>query len=528
MVLCLQLRHWVDSLTILPQSDLVKLVVNFKEKGFAHILLFLLLLAGIGIGVYLVQIKTNLFSKAPIISGNTSGNVQAAISSFLGAKLEGPSTLKTGEKGKFKATLSGDAKSGQIWITKGDGKSEFPCPSGDNGKPYKASTGFYWCRVDVWNGASIEGEYVTSVVGEYTAVVNAYANSDMIYTRDPATECTGTPASLGFDASKWSDCGSSSRLTVKVGVLPEKFFPDELSGWDYSPSYMVDSERERVWWCGSSLIGEPGDVIRYRERPLGGQWSPVTQVLKPTFSREGQCTCDPTVIKGNFTLEWQPYQYAMYYTASPNCANNNAVWVAFSNDGFNWIKNGQPVIMSQSTNANTEYAAGQPVAFNRNGKITVMYTDTGDLGVAGTLSKTRQFSRDSMDGINFGPAKMVTVNGLGLGTSGGFASAAWGYRQGYLYTVTLTPNIQVWETHLSIYSIPESQLFGGYWKKIADIPQAKPYPWDQFEPGFRVDPTGYLLHPIEVVFAGGRILPWMAGQDPTAPESWELYHWTWR
>lgn len=135
---------------------------------------------------------------------------------LLTASLEGPSTLKVGDQGYFKATLSGGAKSGQIWVTKGDGKSEFPCPSGENGKPYRASTGFYWCRVAEWKGTSIEGSYGTSEVGDYTAVVNAFVNSDMSYTADPSTECTGTPVSLGFDASKWSDCGSSSRLNIKV------------------------------------------------------------------------------------------------------------------------------------------------------------------------------------------------------------------------------------------------------------------------------------------------------------------------
>lgn len=135
---------------------------------------------------------------------------------LLTASLEGPGSLKVDEKGNFKATLSGGAKSGQIWVTKGDGKSEFPCPSGENGKPYRASTGFYWCKIAEWKGTSIEGNYSTSEVGDYIAVVNAFANSDMSYTADPSTECTGTTAGLGFDSSKWSDCGSSSRLNVKV------------------------------------------------------------------------------------------------------------------------------------------------------------------------------------------------------------------------------------------------------------------------------------------------------------------------
>lgn len=41
---------------------------KLKQRGFAHILLLLLLLAGLGVGLYLVQNKTHLFSKAaPVI-----------------------------------------------------------------------------------------------------------------------------------------------------------------------------------------------------------------------------------------------------------------------------------------------------------------------------------------------------------------------------------------------------------------------------------------------------------------------------
>ncbi len=308
---------------------------------------------------------------------------------------------------------------------------------------------------------------------------------------------------------------------LQTTPVPVKLFPD--TGYDYSPSYMTDGLLEKIWWTGSTGAG---DVIKYRQRIKAAPWGSIIPVLGPTVSWEGQCTADPTVIRGIFYYLGNTYTYAMYYTASANCKGNNAIGVAFSNDGVNWVKYASnPVISSQSPSAST-YGAGQPVAINTDfaSSITLFHTDVGSYG-------TRQFVRYSTDGINFSAPQMVSVSGPGLGSSGGFAAAAWAYdyTSRMHYTVANSRGITVDEVHLSIYRIGD--LINGTWELVTDIPQAQQYPWDQFEPGFKTDRYGGITTPnIQVAFAGGRILPWIRGDVAAVndPMNWDLYTWKYK
>ncbi|HXG06811.1 MAG TPA: hypothetical protein VNI77_05740 [Nitrososphaera sp.] len=117
----------------------------------------------------------------------------------------------------------------------------------------------------------------------------------------------------------------------------------DSQSYDYSPSWMADTVvgMDRMWWCSNRIGGgEPpgeGDVIKYAfSLPGSGTWSTPQVVLAPNMSGwEGVCVCDPSVVRGQFFYNGHTYALAMYYTTSPNCATDNKIGVAFSDNGVN-------------------------------------------------------------------------------------------------------------------------------------------------------------------------------------------------
>ncbi|MDP2730848.1 MAG: hypothetical protein Q8O55_10260, partial [Dehalococcoidales bacterium] len=163
----------------------------------------------------------------PVIINYSSGSPRNLIIRFTyqppaavspTASLTGPNSGTVGQNLTFTASLT-NAQSGQIWITKGDGKSTFSCPQGPGGAPYQASTGFFWCPVAKQdNTTSLSGAYTFAEPGSFTAVVNAFASSNQTGT-GPQDQCSGTPSSFGFNPAIWSDCGSGSRLTIAAAAI---------------------------------------------------------------------------------------------------------------------------------------------------------------------------------------------------------------------------------------------------------------------------------------------------------------------
>jgi|GEM_PF-2247945 len=143
-------------------------------------------------------------------------NITTVISSGPAAilTLNGSSRKTVGTPATFTATLYGSAQSAQIWITKGDGRSNFYCNGAEN-NAYRTSAipPYYWCNIGSGAGSTITGTYTFPEADRYTAVVNAFSSTSPTGDK-PANQCTGTPPYLGFDAGKWSDCGANDYIVI--------------------------------------------------------------------------------------------------------------------------------------------------------------------------------------------------------------------------------------------------------------------------------------------------------------------------
>lgn len=291
-----------------------------------------------------------------------------------------------------------------------------------------------------------------------------------------------------------------SGLANAQAVLPTPNRFIDSPSWDYSPSWMADTVtgKDRVWWCSdrwSQYENEPqgeGDVIKYAENPSATGFPQIYQtVLTPSrdangnfTSWEGPCVCDPSVVRGAFNFNGSSYGMVMYYTASQQCWTDNKIGVAFSNDGINWIKNPAPIISTNfSNNAIQRYGAGQPQARNVNGAsgITLWHRDTPEQG------PSNFYERYASDGINFGPATALSLNGIQRGITENASIALSPSAPYHLFLATAMPDLS-----LGIYKIPYEDRFSGTWQNIAIIPRTDGN--DVFEPGFRTDIFGNLTN----------------------------------
>lgn len=289
--------------------------------------------------------------------------------------------------------------------------------------------------------------------------------------------------------------------------------------WDYSPSWMADtvSGYDRLWWC-SDNAGDPyGDVIKYKQ----GTGTDQT-VLMPSGGWEGNCVCDPAVVRGSFSYGGFTWQMALYYTAAPNCGSDNKIGVAFSNDGVNWVRySGNPIIKSAANNCQDpsqvcpgiSYGAGQAQLHNWNGGsgIRIWYTDTNGPQGFGI------YERVSNDGINFGSPAKITADGLGTyGLGGGVGMAFKPIDAAYLFTLRGDSDA----SKIGLFRIPTANRFTGTWTKLGDIlPPGGDYP-DTFEPGFRTDIYGNLSSTTyPSIFAGFGTGKYVHGWDPA---NWKL------
>lgn len=282
--------------------------------------------------------------------------------------------------------------------------------------------------------------------------------------------------------------------------------------WDYSPSAMIDLDgKEKVWWCG----GQDGhDVIKYRERSPGGAWSALQVVLQsnrfvanqPVLDWEGVHTCDPTVVRGSWNVQGRHYGYAMYYTTERYGSEgiDNRIGVAFSNDGLHWTKYGSPVIHDGDPGA---YGTGQSVAWSADAGsgVRTVYTYTDQSGVP------LYFFRESTDGINFGPRRAISQQGLTLNGVPGISYAkpavAFAPRSenGHYYYFMASvcesyadsiygPNYPEWGTAkgVCLYLAEGDEAFTGSWTRVLDSGHIKPV---EVEPGFVTNIYGYLDQP---------------------------------
>lgn len=277
--------------------------------------------------------------------------------------------------------------------------------------------------------------------------------------------------------------------------------------WDYTPSAMVDLDsKTKVWWCGEQA---GRDVIKYREKSPGGNWSNTSVVLQsnryipgaPILEWEGVFTCDPTVTRGSWTYLGNNYSYIMYYTTekyNPVApSGSNRIGMALSTNGIDWVKyTPGPVINDGDTGS--AYGTGQSVAWSASAGsgVRTIYT------FVDTNGDIKYYYRESADGISFGPRTEITqagltVNGVAAISHGSpalaFAPASYGGRYYYyIASVCESHNNDVFwgkAKGVCVYRIEGNKLFTGTWERILDSGHIKPV---EVEPGFLSNHYGYI------------------------------------
>jgi|GEM_PF-3036821 len=160
-------------------------------------------------------------------------------------------------------------------------------------------------------------------------------------------------------------CHTSTAVFGVGETLYDGVIIDRPSVYDAYPSHLFIDGIHHIWYCGASDVTNT-DAIFYttKSTPLsqvGGWSSPLEVVNNTNVAWATQHICDPNVIRGAFTYNSQPYEYAMYFTGDDGSAPQGiraAVGVAFSNDRVSWVTHPARIITATDPLA-AEYGAGQ-------------------------------------------------------------------------------------------------------------------------------------------------------------------------
>ena len=211
----------------------------------------------------------------------------------------------------------------------------------------------------------------------------------------------------GFCALSLAGCGDPGPSLL----TPEGALVGRGGYWNYSPSVMQEGDVQKVWWCGAGV--NPTDHKQFSDTILyesvntvtHATYGPVVALAETKDRWDSAFTCNPRVIRGTFVNplgDGQTYSYEMFYVGS-NSPFANSIGAAFSNDGIQWTKYPDPVILTPSAYT---YGVGQPAAYNADGKsaITLFYEDFEAV--------VQHVEATSTDGIHFTVQGTLTTNGL--------------------------------------------------------------------------------------------------------------------
>jgi hypothetical protein len=188
----------------------------------------------------------------------------------------------------------------------------------------------------------------------------------------------------------------------------------------YCPSIAKEEDGTiHMWFCGTQNMIMVDNIYHIRMDPDGTQ-TPPKIVLQPgpPGAWDDHHTCDPSVIKGNFKMGGNNYQYAMFFLGAMYGVAYNEVGVAFANDleADTWdkypaqlVKKPWPEAGDQDWGGGLSWGVGQPsaVSLDRQGKVLLTYT-TGD--IAGSRIVWAEIDCSDMDNyVPLTPRTMVTT-----------------------------------------------------------------------------------------------------------------------
>ena len=253
-------------------------------------------------------------------------------------------------------------------------------------------------------------------------------------------------------------CGSTSNGTQRGAIV------GRTDAYNYSPSVLQTGDLQQFWWCGTGR--NPTDTSQLSDSILYESINTVTHAAsKPLIvlsetkgSWDSTFTCNPRVIRGTFVNPMgngRTYTYEMFYVGTMS-DEGNSIGAAFSNDGIQWTKYPEPVILSTSS---VNYGVGQPAAYNADGKsrITIFYEDYTPV--------LHHVKATSTDGVHFTVQGVITTNGLDPKNQ----QPSWGDMgydpvTRYWYAAFNLP----WRAPSTTGSVPESGQFGFQLYRIPD------------------------------------------------------------
>lgn len=181
-----------------------------------------------------------------------------------------------------------------------------------------------------------------------------------------------------------------SAFPVSAAVMWNSSSLDEVynpvgNKYSYAPTVIQDGDTTHMWTCHNNVDGVIKDHIYYTKIENGNVVSSYS-VLQAGGSGawDSYHVCDPAVVQGQFQLNNETYQYAMFYLGNDvNASYHNQIGVAFAKtiEGP-WVKYNQPVI----TYPNDGYwGVGQPsvTSVDGQGHLLLFYTQGDSVQTTG-------------------------------------------------------------------------------------------------------------------------------------------------
>ena len=202
-----------------------------------------------------------------------------------------------------------------------------------------------------------------------------------------------------------------------------QFDPGREGIYNYCPTVIAEADGTRyVYYCTNRDGYQVVDYIGCRRGTPNADgsytWSEETIVLAPSPAGawDAHHTCDPSVIKGNFSYGGKDYTYLMAYLGCTSYDNQeNKIGLAVANSPMGpFVKIGsEPLVDFKLDPSITffQWGVGQPslVSMDKAGKVWLFYT-RGDKN--GTRVVYRECDFSSLDSPTMGAEKTLSVNGL--------------------------------------------------------------------------------------------------------------------
>ena len=291
---------------------------------------------------------------------------------------------------------------------------------------------------------------------------------------------------------------------VSFAPLPAGSVAGRADTYDYSPSVILSGNLEQIWWCGSAYNPTDrtqfSDTIEYQSLDLSTQarYGPVPVLAETQGAWDSVYTCNPKVVRGSFANplgNGESFTYAMYYVATGSLnGTNNAIGVAFSNDGISWMKYPHPIIPTDTQN---DYGVGQPAVFNdeQDGVIRMFYEDC--------CTWVSHFEATSSDGVHFTSLGTLTTKGLDS-NSLTWGDMAYDPVSGFWYAAFNTADrnpsttggvIERGQYGIELYRIPDGSLLTGAtpWELLTTVDTDMTGYESNFLAGFVRDLYGNLI-----------------------------------